>query len=67
MTTEIDDHFKDGYSLQNDVPLNRFMVDWNIKEFLTKFVGITSWDDLSEDDKKKCYRDYPKKSLNDWG
>lgn len=31
MTTEIDDHFKDGYSLQYDVPLNRFMVDWDIK------------------------------------
>ena len=66
MTTEIDDHFKDGYSLQYDVTLNRFMVDWDIKEFLTKFVGATSWDDLSEYDKRKCYRDYPKKSLHDW-
>ena len=66
MTTEIDDYFKDGYSLQYDVPLNRFMVDWDIKEFLAKFVGVTSWDDLSEDDKKKCFRDYPKKSLPDW-
>ena len=66
MTMEINDHFKDGYSLQYDVPLNRFMVDWDIKEFLTKFVGATSWDDLSEDDKRKCYRDYPKKSLPDW-
>ena len=66
MTMEINDHFKDGYYLQYDVPLNRFMVDWDIKEFLTKFVGATSWDDLSEDDKRKCYRDYPKKSLPDW-
>ena len=66
MTQEIVEHFQDGYSLQYDVPLNRFMVDWDIKEFLTTYVGITSWDDLSEDDKKKCYRDYPKKSLPDW-
>jgi hypothetical protein len=42
------------------------MVNWDIKEFFTKFVGITSWDDLSEDDKRKCYRDYPKKYLPDW-
>ena len=66
MTQEIVEHFQDGYSLQYDVPLNRFMVDYDIKEFLTKFVGVNSWDDLSEDDKKKCFRDYPKKSLPDW-
>ncbi len=58
--------FKDGYSLQYDVPLKRFMVNWDIKEFLTNFVGVTSWDDLSEDDKRKCFRDYPKKSLPNW-
>ena len=66
MTQEIVEHFQDGYSLQYYVPLNRFMVDYDIKEFLTKFVGVNSWDDLSEDDKKKCFRDYPKKSLPDW-
>jgi len=42
------------------------MVDWDIKQFLTNFVGVTSWDDLCEDDKRKCFRDYPKKSLPDW-
>ncbi len=41
MTTEIDDHFKDGYSLQYDVPLKRFMVDCDINRFLTDFVGVT--------------------------
>ena len=66
MTTELDDHFKDDYSLQYDVPLIKFMVDWDIKEFLTKYVGITSWDNVSEDDKRKCFKDYPKKSLPVW-
>ena len=66
MTTELDDHFKDGYSLNCDVPLNKCMVDWDIKGFLTKYVGVTSWDDLSEDDKRKCFKDYPKKSLPVW-
>ena len=66
MTTEIDAHFKDGFSLQYDVPLNRFMADWDIKQFLTDYVGVTSWDDLWEDDKKKCFKHYPKKSLPDW-
>ncbi len=42
------------------------MVDWDIKQFLLNYFGVTSWDDLRKDDKKTCYRDYPKKSLPDW-
>ncbi len=42
MTIEHDDHFKDEYSLQFDVPLNKFMVDLDIKDFLVTFVGANS-------------------------
>ena len=66
MTQELHDHYRDGYTLQYDVPLNKFMVDYDIKEFITNYVGGNSWDDLSQEDKRKCYRDYPKKSLPDW-
>ena len=66
MTEEIHDHFKDGYTVNYDIPLNKFMVDWDIKEFLSTYIGVNSWDDLSEGDKRKCYREYPKKSLPDW-
>ena len=66
MTQELHDHYRDGYTLQYDVPLNKFMVDYDIKEFITNYVGANSWDDLSQEDKRKCYRDYPKKSLPDW-
>ena len=66
MTEELHEHYRDGYTLQYDVPLNKFMVDYDIKEFITNYVGGNSWDDLSEEDKRKCYRDYPKKSLPDW-
>ena len=45
---------------------NRFMVDYDIKQFFVNFVGATSWDDLDETDRKSCFRDYPKKSLPDW-
>ncbi len=66
MTQELHDHYRDGYTLQYDVPLNKFMVDYDIKAFLTTYIGSNSWDDLSQEDKRKCYRDYPKKSLPDW-
>ena len=66
MTKELHDHFKDGYTLQFDVPLNKFIVDFDIREFLMNYVGARSWDDLSEKDKRKCYRDYPKRRLLDW-
>ena len=66
MAKEIDDYWKHGPSVQYDVHLNKTMVDWDIKQFLTRHVGITSWDDLDENSKTACYRDYPKKSLPDW-
>jgi hypothetical protein len=66
MTEEIHDHFKDGFSFQFDTPLNKFMVDFDIKQFLTDRVGVTSWEDLDEDTKQFCFKDYPRKSLPDW-
>ena len=65
MTQELHDHYRDGYTLQYDVPLNKFMVDYDIKEFIANYVGGNSWDDLSQEDKRKCYMDYPKKSPPD--
>ena len=41
-TEEIDGHFKDGFPLQFDTPLNKYMVDFDIKQFLADRVGITS-------------------------
>ena len=61
MTEELDAHFKDGYTLNFDVPLNKLMVDWDIKEFLKTHVGINSWEDLAEEDKRKCYRTIPRR------
>ena len=36
-----------------------------LKEFIMNYVGGNSWDDLSQEDKRKCYMDYPEKSLPD--
>ena len=66
MTKEIDDHFKGGPAYHYDISLDKFMVDFNIKEFLNNHVGINSWDDLDEDGRKACFREYPKRNLPDW-
>ena len=63
---ELGAHFKDGYTLNYDVPLNKFMVDWDIKEFLKTHTCVNLCNDLAEEDKRKCYRDYHKKSLPNW-
>ena len=42
------------------------MADHNIKKFLVDYLGTTSWDDLVEEDKKKFFKDYAKRSLPDW-
>jgi hypothetical protein len=66
MTKEIDDHFKGGPAYHYDVSLDKFMVDFNIKELLNNHVGINSWDDLDKDGRKVCVREYPKRPLPDW-
>ena len=66
ITDDMNDYYGGGYALQYDVSLNRYMVDYDIKQFLTAYAGVTSWDDLTEDNKKKYFKDYPKKSLPDW-
>ena len=66
ITDDMEDYYGGGHSFQYDVPLNRYMVDYDIKKFLVTYLGTTSWDDLGEEDKKKCFKDYPKRSLPDW-
>ena len=66
MTEEMEENYKDGYTFQFGVPLNCFMVDWDIKQFLLDYIGVASWDGLSKGDKRRGYRDYPKMSLPDW-
>ncbi len=66
MTEEMDSHYKDGFSFQFDTPLNKYMVDFDIKKFLADHVAITEWDDMDEATKVFCFKDYPKKSLPHW-
>ena len=66
MTKEIDDHFSGGPSFHYDVSLDKFMVEWDIKQFLNDRVGINSWEELNEVDRKVCFRNYPKRELPEW-
>jgi hypothetical protein len=66
MNKELHNHFKDGPAYHYDVPLDKFMCDWDIKHFLNNYVGVDSWDDLNNEEKKACYRDYPAKKLPQW-
>ena len=66
MNEELHNHWKGGIEFEHDVPLDKFLVDYDIKQFLQKYAGINSWDDLDEKGKRACYRDYPRRSLPDW-
>ena len=56
MTNKIDTHFKHGYNLQVDIPLDKFRVDWDIKNFLKTHGGVILWDDWNEESKKSCFK-----------
>ena len=52
ITDDMEEYYGGGQSFQYNVPLNRFMVDYDIKKFLISILGTTSSEDLSEEDKK---------------
>ena len=66
MTKEIDETFAGGPAFHYDTPLDKFMCDFDIKTFLTSHVGVHSWDDLNNEDKRACYRDHPTRRLPKW-
>ncbi len=67
MTDDLHNHFKDGFTFSFDNTLDRFMVDYDIKQFVEKYLGANNWNGISEDDKKACFKDYPKRRVPDWG
>lgn len=58
--------FEDGISWRFKVALDHLMVDYDIREFLITKIGCTSWDDLDEREKAKCFKNYPTKALPSW-
>ena len=42
------------------------MVDFDIKEFPSNHIDFQAWDELNEESKRACYRDYPSQILPEW-
>lgn len=67
MTSQMNSVFKYDPDFHYDMSLDKFMVDNDIKQILVNTFGSNSWDDVSEDVKAVCYKDYPgKKFLPEW-
>ena len=66
VNAELLDLGKKQHEYHYDQTLDRFMADYYIKKVLTNFLGATSWDSVSEEVKKVCLKDYPRRSLPDW-
>ena len=66
LNKRINDHYCGGPVFTYDDSLDKVMTDYDIKQFVMKYLGATSWDDLSDDEKKVCYKNYPKRKLPVW-
>jgi hypothetical protein len=66
MTAELDAHFKGGPAYHYKVALDKFMVDWDIKEFLQNHLSCNSWEDLDKKSKKACFKYYPTIKFPEW-
>ena len=60
----------DGLDIEWDITLDKMWTNYYIKQFLKDHVGVDSWEDVSSEDKKKCYLYYDPNStrfiLPDW-
>jgi hypothetical protein len=67
LTDDIDSHFRNGFNLIWADNLNRFLVDYNIIQFLIHTVGYKNWSEVPEKQKRMCYRNYNSEfTLPDW-
>ena len=60
----------DGLDIEWDITLDKMWTNYYIKQFLKDHVGVSSWEDVSTEEKKKCYLYYDPNStrfiLPDW-
>ena len=47
-----------GVRFEWNAPLDKFLIDYEIKRFLVNYTKATGWDDLTDSDKEACYRAY---------
>ena len=66
MSKEVSVWVRDGAIYHKKVPLDRFLVDYDIRSFLIQHLSCSGWDDLTDSDKKHCFKHYPRKQLPDW-
>ena len=59
-------YFADGAEWEENVPLDKFMVDADIKDFVIGRLGCHSWDDLSPAELGYVYFNYPNKEPPNW-
>lgn len=66
MNEEIQHVFANGYTVSMHNPLDRLLVDFDIKEFLANEVGYNSWRDLPDREGTHVYKNFANKTLPDW-
>lgn len=63
LTKQINSHFAIAPNFQMNVHFNKYLTDFDIKEFLEKHLGANNWDQVPTDVRKACYKNYS--TLND--
>jgi hypothetical protein len=57
-----------GFDVKLGISLDKYLADWDIKQFVESTLKKKGWADLDEDETIGCYAQYPKerKELPDW-
>ena len=66
MVTKINKYYSHGWSIQYDSPLDKYFMDYDLKNFLLQHASIRPSEVLDKKSRRYCYKDYSKKSLPEW-
>jgi hypothetical protein len=62
INNELNDCFKSKHDAYYNQPLDRYLLDWEIKSFFTDVVGINDWPSYSQADMQRIFSRYPTKT-----
>ena len=65
LNTKLVNAFSKHY-VEHNQPLDKYLCDFGIKEFLRNFCGYNSFEEIPHDLRKAVFSKYPKTALPDW-
>ena len=66
MTKELHKHWEHGVKYTWEFCLDKFLIDYDIRELLQHYLNMHCWEDCNEELRSTCFKYYPTRDLPQW-